>query len=367
MNIEKDLKKDGITVIKPVDTLNTTIIAKFVADKLCSAFPLYNLNYDNLYIKISNTPMYIAKIPDGMSEANYFYKNSSIYFKEGLNIEDMKTFAVHEFIHRFQEKKDSKNILYRLGLCDFTGLKVRGMALNEGSVQYMTAKALKSNFETVKYYGIELNTNSANCYPLLCSLVQQMAYITGEQVLFDSTLYSNDNFKKCFIGLCGQVNFYKIQDNLDKILNTEEELSKVILISQNITSEDKDIKFANKIAKLKNVITTTYIQTQNLILTSYFNKQFNLIYSNADFENYRKKLYNFKDYIGIVENDSFFNNYYINKMNELSNKSDYINNNIYLKEYKNDFFHILLRKISTTINTARKIYSRSSENVWDKY
>ncbi len=362
MNIEKDLKKDGITVVEPINQVTITLIAKFVCDKLCAAFPLYNLNYDNLFIKVVNTPMFIAKIPNGMSEANYFYKNSTIYFKEGLSVDEMKKFAIHEFLHRFQEKKDAKNILYRLGLCDFTGLKVRGMALNEGSVQYMASKALKNDFETVKYYGIELTTNSTSCYPLLCNLVRQMAYITGEQVLFDSTLYSNDNFKKCFIGLCGQAHFYKIQDNLDKLLYTEEKLTNLVAKVQQNVSENKIATYSSQITKLKNCITQTYRETQNLILTSYFDKQFHQIYSTADLEEYRKKLYNFKDYIGIIENDSFFNQYYINKMNALSDKYDAITQNVYLVEYKNDFFHIFLRKLSATVQAVRKVYSQVSKD-----
>lgn len=361
MNIEKDLKKDGITVIEPVNPVTVTLIAKFVCDKLCTAFPLYNLNYDNLFIKVVNTPMFIAKIPNGMSEANYFYKNSTIYFKEGLSVDEMKTFAIHEFLHRFQEKKDNKNILYRLGLCDFTGLQVKGMALNEGSVQYMTSKALKNDFETVKYYGIEFTTNSTSCYPLLCNLVRQMAYITGEQVLFDSTLYSNDNFKKCFIGLCGQAHFYKIQDNLDKLLHIEEKLTSLVAKVQQNVSENKITIYSNQITKLKNNITKTYRQTQNLILTSYFDKQFHQIYSTTDLEEYRKKLYNFKDYIGIIENDSFFNEYYIHKMNALSDKYDAITQNVYLVTYQNDFFHMVLRKLNATMQAIRKVYSSSQD------
>lgn len=81
MSIEKDLKKDGITIIKPLDTLSSTIIAKFVSEKFISFFPFSQFRYHDLFVKISRLNMYIADIPNGMSEANYFYKNSSIYFK----------------------------------------------------------------------------------------------------------------------------------------------------------------------------------------------------------------------------------------------------------------------------------------------
>ena len=39
MSIENDLRKDGITVIQPLDTLSVTLIAKYVAEKYISYFP----------------------------------------------------------------------------------------------------------------------------------------------------------------------------------------------------------------------------------------------------------------------------------------------------------------------------------------
>ena len=51
MNVERDLKKDGISVIKPLDTLSVTLIAKYVTEKLICAFPFYGFNYNKLFIK----------------------------------------------------------------------------------------------------------------------------------------------------------------------------------------------------------------------------------------------------------------------------------------------------------------------------
>ena len=58
MNIEKDLEKDGISCIEPLDTLSTTLIAKFVAEKLSCAFSVYGLVYDSLFFKVSNSYVY---------------------------------------------------------------------------------------------------------------------------------------------------------------------------------------------------------------------------------------------------------------------------------------------------------------------
>ena len=96
MKIEKDLRKDGITAIEPLDMLSVTLISKFVAEKLSTALPFYNLKYHDLFVKISRISMYVADIPDGLSEANYFYKNSGIYFKSNI-------FVRIRFIHIFYD------------------------------------------------------------------------------------------------------------------------------------------------------------------------------------------------------------------------------------------------------------------------
>ena len=57
--------------------------------------------------------MYRAVMPEGMAEANYFYKNTSIYFNEKIAFEDLEEFAIHECIHYIQEVKDKKNNLLR--------------------------------------------------------------------------------------------------------------------------------------------------------------------------------------------------------------------------------------------------------------
>ena len=77
-----------------------------------------------------------------MSEANYFYKNTSIYFNEKIDIDDIEEFAVHECIHYIQEIKDKKNNLIRMGLCDHSDFKVYGLGLNEASVQLMASKVI---------------------------------------------------------------------------------------------------------------------------------------------------------------------------------------------------------------------------------
>ena len=149
--------------------------------------------------------MYRAEMPEGMAEANYFYKNTSIYFNERVAIEDLEEFAIHECIHYIQEIKDKRNNLIRMGLCNFDTLKITGMGLNEAAVQYLTSKVIGIQKEAVKYFGISFETISPSYYPLECNLIEQLTYFTGDEILFDSTFTSNDKFKNYFIQLSGRV------------------------------------------------------------------------------------------------------------------------------------------------------------------
>ena len=351
MSIESDLKKDGIQVIGSLDTLSVNNLAHNVAEKICNAFPKQNFIFHKLFVALSRIPMYTAQMPEGYAEANYFYKNSSIYFKSGISTDELEKFAIHEFIHYLQEIKDKKGNLIKLGLCDFGEFKVQGMALNEGAVQLMTV-------EIVKYYGISLPTNSPNCYPILCNLVAQMAYLTGEDVLFESTFYGTDSFKAKFCDLCGLTALLMIQSNLDLVMNTEE---KIIKLNQKLLEDScegtKAKKISNKIAKLKDKLKEFYLETQDLIYSSYFDTQLKRITTTEDIEAYRYKLYNYKNHIGITEDYSTFNDYYISKMIDLDNKYEKITNNTSVTVVNSSPIAVFFRKIRSLL-TAKVEFNK---------
>ena len=350
MSIESDLKKDGITVVGKLDTLSVNSISRDIAEKLCKAFPNQNFIFQNLFIALSRIPMYIADIPEGFAEATYFYKNSSMYFKQGLKLEELEKFAVHEFIHYLQEIKDKKGHLVRLGLCDFGELKICGMALNEGAVQYMASKALNTEQEIVKYYGISLPTISPSYYPILCNLVAQMAYITGEEALYDSTFYGSSVFKEKFANLCGVDSLLKIESNMDKIMEAEE---KAIKLNNKLMYDELEVMKAQKVAKkvenYKKKIKEIFFETQKLIFTSFFNAQFNKILTTADIDEYRLRLYNYKNYIGISDDYSEFNEFYINKMMDLDAKYEKIINNTNLTVVSNSKIAKFFRKVKAIL------------------
>lgn len=355
MSIESDLKKDGITVIEPLDTTTVNVIAKNVSKKIVAAFSNLGFNFDTLYEKFSKLPMYIADMPEGMSEASYFYKNSAIYFRDGMGLADLEKFAVHELIHNFQEQKNEKGDLTRLGLCTFKGSKPTGMALNEAAVQLLASNILENTFETATYYDITFSTVSPNCYPLLCNLIYQMAYVTGEEVLFESTFNSNDHFKNKFTALCGENVYNQVSNYFDKILETEE---KIIKISNKIQKTElftaKVDSLYKKSDELKKQLKSAYFSTQELIINSYFTNSLKTLITSDDVDRFRKKLYSFQDIIGTTTNYFFFNNYYIQMMEKLDSRydslSDYLDDdNTYLIPKKENKFTKIINYIKKLI------------------
>ena len=327
MNINSELKKEGIEVVSKLSTLDVNSIARSVANKLVETFPNYNLDSGTLFMKLSRLDMYKAKMPEGMSEANYFYKNTSIYFNDHISDSDLEEFAIHECIHYLQEIKDKRNIPIRMGLCNFSEFKLYGLGLNEAAVQLMASKVIGIEKEDVKYFGISFTADSPSYYPLECNLVKQMAYIVGEDVLFESTINSNDNFKNKYIELTSDKAFYAIQNALDTILKNEEEIIKINNLIQSFDDRNQKVdNLLKKIDEIKDDITITFMRTQNLIISSYFDKAFNQIVTLEELENYRRKLQKYSTIIGVADGYTFFHNYYVEKMAQLEHKYNVIEN-----------------------------------------
>lgn len=351
MNIHSELRKEGIEVIKQLNTLKVNSIATNIAQKLVDTFPEQNIDYHELFMKLCRLNMYVAKIPNGVA-AKYYYKNASIYFGESTDLDNLNDVVIHECIHYLQADINSKNKLVKLGLCDFTDIKLSGMALNEAAVQLMAMKCTKSKFDTVKYFDIELPSNSPDYYTLECNLVRQMAYITGEYVLYNSTLYGNDNFKNKFITLTSKEDFEVIKNNINTIMYMEDQLHSIlekIQSSEVVTPETA--RLMKKSNKLKETIKKGFLITQNRIFTSFFDNLFESLYSPKSMENFRNALYTYRNFIGVTDDYTFFNDYYITKMAGLEAKYNNVPNTplALVPIKKENLLQILIRKIRTLI------------------
>ena len=349
MSIEAELKKEGIEVTQELEPIVTYNIIRSVVTKIINTFPEYGLEANDLISRLSNVKMYKAKRPEGMSEANYFYKNSSIYFNNNIPNEDLEEFAVHECIHFIQEVKDKKNNFVRMGLSEWSGSKASGEGINEAAVQLMSSYTNGMEKEFVKYYGISFETISPSYYPLECCLVNQLAYLIGEDVLFESTINSNDNFKNKFIEEMSIKTFLCVTNAIDSILEAEENIVKLNNKKFEIeTNEEKCATITGKIEEIKNEILLTFLRTQNQIISSYFNNSFKQIKTLEQVEKYRRKLYNFKDYLGSTDGYTFYHDYYVEQMAALEHKYNVIENGgetALARTKKESIFAIIIKKI----------------------
>ena len=327
MNIESELKKEGIYVVSRIDTLTANTIAKNVARRISESFPELEIDESILFSKFARLNLYKAKMPEGMAEASYFYRNQSIYFNENIDDEDLEEFAIHEYIHHLQERLDSKQNIRRMGLCNYINSRPIGLALDEAATQFTASHIIGIEPDFEKYYDISLFTPSPSYYPLECALLNEILYFTGKDVLYKSTLYSLNDFRDEVIRLSSKETYDILETYFDNLLKLEEE---VIKINNKINSlADGSSKVSRLTIKLKNSrqkVTDMFFAIQSLIIKDFFNTEFNKISTLEDLEHFRHKLINIKDLLGKNNEYPFFEDFYKETMNKLEHKCNILEN-----------------------------------------
>ena len=328
MSIQRDLKKEGITVIEEINTLTKNNILQSISRRIIDAFPNDELDIKSLTEELFKLKMYRAEMPNGMAEASYLYKNTSIYFNANIDDEDLEEFAIHECIHFLQEVKDDKDNLVQMGLCNYTkNLKPHGLGLNEAAVQFLSSEIIGIKPDYEKYYGISLYTPSPSYYPLECSLINEICHFTGKSNLFKSTLFSYDDFKNNIIDISSEKTYLKLQDNFDELLDLE---TKIIKLKDKIDLlEDGNSKITDlnkKIDDLKLKIADKYIEIQDLIIDTFADYEFSEITNLEELENFRHKIEKFSNIIGRIDGYTYFDNYYTEMMNKLEHKCNILEN-----------------------------------------
>ena len=328
MSINSAISKENLTIIEKLSTQEIRDIAKTISVLLSKTFPEHNLKESDLFIAICRLNMYRAKFNDN-AKAKYFYKNSSIYFDNDIDLKKIDIISLHECIHYLQEYRDEKDNVVRMGLYNLKNRK--GMAINEAAVQYMASIACKKSDEPVKYYNMEFSTISPDFYPLQTALLEEMLFFTGSYSLIRSTLFSDDVFRKTFISKTSKKIYSEIETNFEDILEYENTLSRQ---AEKLANTVNDLKSINKIKKinsiisdLKEVILAKTLETQDLIYKNCFQYEFNNIRNLKDCKKMKYRLFNFRNLLIKTDNYDSFSEFYTSMMLDISNKAYEIKQN----------------------------------------
>lgn len=314
MNIDKKIKNLGIEKLYEVDKEQKQVLSNEVSNILVQNFSNSRLNKEKMENKLLDTKMYVANIPKGMLKVNYMYMNSSIYFDKSVQLVHLDEFILHECIHRIQEHKNKHNRLIQLGTCSFATTKIIGLGFNEASIEYIISKVLNKEKNLIQVYGINIPLISGKYYSMVTNLIEQIVYLIGEDVLVDSTINCNNEFIYKCIDSFGEKKFYQIRDGFDKILYTQDNISKLLV----------EYKEKEKIKTYIKQLQDTYFEIQELILTSYFNTILSLINSLNETEKCKQKLSNYKSLIGKTEDYQFFDKYYEEQLTKILEKEEKI-------------------------------------------
>lgn len=314
INDTKKLDNMGIEVLDEVERENVIKISGFMSRKLVETFPKCNFSYTEIYKILVSTPMFYALFPKGLARVNYFYNNSTIYFLKDFDFNNIGRFAFHECIHRLQEKRTKHGKVIRFGLCEVNEFSTRGLALNEGAIQYIVGKAHDKEKKMLQSYNIIFEGNS-KYYPLLSNIIKQLAFLIGEDILVDSTLRGNNEFEYAVIDNMGESTYRKIERNCNEIL----QLKNCIKVLQGDYEKNKELILMNS-----DSIQDIYFTVQDQIYTSYFNKKLKNTNTIDDLNSLEDQFYLYETLIGSNPSYTAFDNYKIDFIEKINKKKNLI-------------------------------------------
>ena len=355
---KNNLGNTGIEVIEPLEEKKIIDIVNQVSTRIMTAFPDNKLSYLDIYKTLLDTPMYYARIPKGLSKANYYYKDSSIYFSDRADLSEVDEFVFHECIHRLQERKDKKGRITRIGVCEVNELSVKATALNEAAVQYVTTKAFNMPKKMVNVYNIDIPSRT-EYYPIITNIISQLALLLGENVLIDSTIRGNEEFKIDIIDNIGENEYNFIEKNLNEILRLKNEIAD---IQNNMQLKDKwegteNLKHLEIEKKSKN-IKNLYFDIQNKIYTSYFENLLKRTENDLEVNMILEKLKDYEDYIGVAKDNIAFNLFYSDFTKRAEQRINELKNKTALVVLKDNFIYRIIRKIKRLFKHSENEYNK---------
>lgn len=325
IKIKKELRNIGIKPIAQLSVQERAYIAEKVAAKLVS-LNFHGLNHAEIIEKLFQAKMFTAEIRNNLGKVNYFYKNKTIYFDTNLNLTEIDENILHECIHYLQDQKEKTN---KIGLCTFEEYKVRGMALNEIGINYISNKLLN------KY-------NKNKTYTLL----KQILLITGEEVFLESLLSNNNEFEEKFMEQTNSESlYYKMQNTLDSMFDLEQIINR--LNSEGKASRNPE-RYLSKINMHKHTLNSKFAEIQWEIYNKYFSRKIELISQIEEIQDYKNELFNFNKWLEISEDEekyTIFATEMFEKLNKIEMQILRSNANNSLILVGNSKFYKLIRNI----------------------
>lgn len=296
MNISKELEKIGITPLEKIKLEEKDYIAKTIADKLTKNIKELSNSYNELYMRIFNSNMCYANIDQKFRGVFYYYKNNTIYIDDKKDLSNIDDYLIHESIHYLQNFGKINKKTDRAGICQFREFKIFGLGINEAIVQYITARALESPKHRINNDKITIYTNSENYYKYMTSLICQILFLIGDKEAIQSCINSTDTFE-------------------NELYNTFEENTEKIVKNFDIILEEN-----NKTGRNENKIIDIYMQTQDLIYTTYFTKMYKRLNTLQEVDEQIRKIEEYEKMTGKLLGTQDEENKFTNFKTEMSEK-----------------------------------------------
>ena len=335
MKIKRELKNLGIKPIEELSVQEKTSIAERVATKLVS-LNVPGITHNEILEKLFDAKMYTAEINNNLGKVNYFYKNKTIYFEKSLNLFELDENILRECIHYLQDKREKQK---RMGLCTFEQYKVRGMALNEIGISYISNKLLNKSNHNKTF-----------------TLLKQILLITGEDVFLDSILNNNNKFQEKFMQMVNSENlYYKMQNTLDAMFDLEQITKRLDFEGRKSANPQR---YLAKINMHKHTLNSKFSEIQWDIYNRYFSRKIELIDEIEEIKQYKEELFNFNQWLEISEDEQKYSNYVAEKIEKLNR----IELELIMSKSNNSMIVIGNSKLTQIMRSIKNIIFKSKHN-----
>lgn len=342
INIKRELKNIGIKPIEELSVQEKTYIAEKIATKLVS-LNIDGLNHNEILEKLFDAKMYTAQMSSNLGKVSYFYKNKTIYFDKNLSLLNIDENILRECIHYLQDQRGKKEKLKRIGLCTLEEFKVRGMALNEVGINYISNKLLNKQ-EKKK----------------TLTLLKQILLITGEKVFLESILNNTNQFEEKFMERTNSENtYYKMQNAFDAMFDLEQIINRLNIEGR--TSRNPE-KYLSKINMHKHTLNTKFSEIQWEIYNRYFSRKIELIDQLEEIKEYKNEIFNFTYWLEISNDELKYTNF----TNEKFEKLNKIELQILRSKANNSMILVQNSTISKIIRNIKKIIFKPKEYLENK-